>query len=62
MKCEYYQEKKRNHMSIADKKKLRWIFDQVVEEKMKELAKKKTETNVEEIDPVMEVTDNGTNS
>ena len=62
MKCEYYQEKKRNHMSIADKKKLRWIFDQVLKEKMKELAKKKTETNVEEIDPVMEVTDNGTNS
>lgn len=62
MKCEYYQEKKRNHMSIADKKKLGWIFDQVLKEKMNEIIEKQSEKIVEEIDPVMEVTDNGTNS
>lgn len=59
MKCAYFHEEK---LSKEDKRKLNWILDELIKEKLKTIANKQKEdpeqNNTIEIDPVLEVTDN----
>lgn len=59
MKCACFHEEK---LSKEDKRKLNWILDELIKEKLKTIANKQKEdpeqNNTIEIDPVLEVTDN----